>query len=113
MSTGEYAAPEIYGVTSELTGEETKGSVLTLSTSYTLKESINKTVNLYIARYDNKQLTDFAISYDVIFDGKSGEASLEYTITDEVTAQTQFKGFIWEKATLAPFAPVAEKKKIQ
>ena len=111
MSTGEYATPEIYGVTSELTGEETKGSVLTLSTSYTLKESINKTVNLYIARYDNKQLTDFAISYDVIFNGKSGEASLEYTITDDVTAQTQFKGFIWEKATLAPFAPVAEKKK--
>ena len=109
MSTGEEVAPEAPEVPedeiiSELTGDITKGSVLTLTTSYTLAEAINKTVNLYIARYDNGKLTDVSISEDVVFEGNTGEASLEYTITEDVTVQTEFKGFVWEKGTLIPFA---------
>lgn len=116
MSNGEYEAPEEpvepeepkYEIANVLSGEQEKGSVLTLSTSYTLEEDVNKTVNLYIARYDNGRLTNVVKSGDFVFDGKTGEASLEYTITDVVTAQTEFKGFVWDKVTMEPFAPTAE-----
>lgn len=119
MSTGEEVVEEtpeepeepeepVDEITNELTGDITKGSVLTLSTSYTLAEAINKTVNLYIARYDDGKLTDVLISEDVVFEGTSGGTSLEYTITEDVTVQTEFKGFVWEKGTLIPFAVAAE-----
>lgn len=119
MSTGEEVVEEtpeepeepeepVDEITNELTGDITKGSVLTLTTSYTLAEAINKTVNLYIARYDDGKLTDVLISEDVVFEGTSGGTSLEYTITEDVTVQTEFKGFVWEKGTLIPFAVAAE-----
>jgi len=88
----------------EFVGEQVKDSTITLTANYRSLEPVGMTVNLYIARYDNNQLTDFMISDDIDFTGVGGSAILEYTITEEVTAQTQFKAFIWEKDTLRPFA---------
>ena len=88
----------------EFVGEQVKDSTITLTANYRSLEPVDMTVNLYIARYDDNQLTDVIISDDIDFTGVGGAATLEYTITEEVTAQTQFKAFIWEKDTLRPFA---------
>lgn len=95
-------------ITNELTGETAKGEVLTLTAGYRGETAIDKVVDLYIARYDCGVLTDIEISENNTFSGQVVTETLDYTITEDVTAQTEFKGFVWEKDTMQPFALNAE-----
>ena len=90
-------------ITSRLTGTKANGQTITLTTDYEGEAGIDETVNLYIARYDNGNLTDIKKSNDIAFSGNRMTGTFDYTITEDVTPQTQFKGFVWEKSTFRPF----------
>lgn len=74
------------------------GAAVTFTADYRAETALDKNVFAVVARYDGDVLTDVKISDITALSGKSGSATVDYTLAQDVavTDATSLMGMVWE-----------------